>query len=223
MKTVVLLSGGLDSTTLLYDRMRGGDEVFPISFDYGQRHKRELLQAEKILSGLVSSEGLRTPWRVVDLHTLAYMLKGSSQTDPSIEVPEGHYASESMKLTVVPNRNMIMLAIACAYAITMKAETIAFAAHAGDHAIYPDCRPQFVYRMDDVFQVCHFYPLNLRAPFLYFSKAEIVRHGRNLNVPFELTWSCYKGNEIHCGKCGTCVERKEAFVESGITDPTIYE
>jgi 7-cyano-7-deazaguanine synthase len=151
---------------------------------------------------------------------------GSSQTDKSVPVPEGHYEEESMKQTVVPNRNMILLALAGAWAISTKSDAIAYAAHSGDHAIYPDCRPEFTEAMSDALRLCDWHEVKLMRPFLYptpMSKADIVKLGTSLGVPFELTWSCYKGGEKHCGKCGTCVERVEAFQLAGVEDPTEYE
>lgn len=217
MKTILILSGGMDSTTLLYSLLADHYEVKCLGVNYNQRHKKELTYA----ADLCDSLGLE--WRIADLSGLDQFLTGSSQSDPTIEVPEGHYEEESMKLTVVPNRNMLMLSVATAWAISSKFDAIAYAAHAGDHAIYPDCRLPFINYMQDVLRVCHFEPINLLAPFQYKTKAEIAKLGYELGVPFEKTWSCYKGLERHCGKCGTCTERREAFQLAGIRDPTEYE
>jgi 7-cyano-7-deazaguanine synthase len=150
-------------------------------------------------------------------------MRNSSQTDDDIAVPHGHYTDESMKVTVVPNRNMVLLSVAIAEAISTGCENVAIAAHIGDHTIYPDCRAMFLLAMRDAARECHFEPIEILAPFIACTKAEIVHDGAELKVPFELTWSCYEGKAFHCGECGTCVERKEAFQIAGVTDPTVYE
>ena len=221
MKTVLIYSGGLDSTCLLYALLReakfiGGD-VKAIGFDYGQRHKKELLAAQKI-AALAEVE-----YRVIDLSSITPLLSGSSQTDSKVAVPEGRYDERSMKLTVVPNRNLIMLSIAAAWAISMKADRVAYAAHAGDMAVYPDCRPAFVNAANAVFGLCDWHGVRLYAPFVNLSKGGCLKAGVEAKAPFELTWSCYKGLDKHCGKCGACTERREAFQEAGVKDPTIYE
>lgn len=221
-KSVVLLSGGLDSTVLLADRIDSGREVLAVSFDYGQRHARELLAAERIASHYAVRH------RVLPVLALSRALEGAGSSQLSqVPVPHGHYADESMRVTVVPNRNMVMLALATAYAIAQEASEVAYAAHAGDHAIYPDCRPQFATAMRQAIALCDYKeraPL-LVTPFISVSKADIVQRGAASLVPFELTWSCYDPQGLlpkHCGKCGTCVERREAFVLAGVTDPTEY-
>jgi len=166
---------------------------------------------------------LNAKWSLVDLRALGALLPGSALTDPSVEVPEGHYEAESMKATVVPNRNAIMLSIAFGIAAAEGATGVAAGFHAGDHAIYPDCRPMFVDRFAAMQLASLDYPISLYTPFLYKSKADIVKEGTLLRVPFGLTWSCYRGGELHCGKCGTCVERREAFQLAGVDDPTEYE
>ncbi len=217
-KAVVVYSGGLDSTTLLYKLIAEGTEVRCLGFNYGQRHRKELERAADIC------ESLGVPYQVVDMSGLAALLPGSSQTDYSVEVPEGHYEEESMKKTVVPNRNMIMLAMAAAHAIAMDIEWIAYAAHAGDHAIYPDCRPSFVNAMERAFQQSDWKEVHLFAPYalIGLDKGDIVAEGIRLGVPYEKTWTCYKGLEKHCGKCGSCRERKDAFLKAGAVDPTEY-
>lgn len=217
MKVVEILSGGMDSTTLLYYLRDQGHKVRCLGINYNQRHQKELGYAK----GICDSLGIE--FQIADLSGLSEFLKGSSQSDLSVEVPEGHYEAESMKLTVVPNRNMLMLSVATAWAISTHSDAVAYAAHAGDHAIYPDCRLPFIDAMEDVLRVCHFEPVKLLAPFQYKTKAEIVKLGSALGVPFEKTWSCYKGLEKHCGKCGTDVERREAFDLAGVRDPTEYE
>jgi 7-cyano-7-deazaguanine synthase len=215
-KAVIIYSGGMDSTVLLYQLLAEGFEVKALSFDYGQRHIRETLAARAIC------ELVKVPHEVVDLSALAKLLPGSSQTDESVPVPEGHYAAENMKLTVVPNRNMIMLSVACAHALAMEYGWVAFGAHAGDHTIYPDCRPEFVHAMNKTMSKADWKQVSIVAPFIFMDKGDIAKRGHELCVPFELTWTCYKGEHKHCGKCGACQERKEAFQKFRIMDPTDY-
>lgn len=226
MKSIVLFSGGLDSTVLLCDRIAkwGKGEVGAISFDYGQKHKVELKKAVR-LSIILDIEHM-----IVDINSRSrydrhlFTNSGSSQVT-STPVPQGHYADPSMRTTFVPNRNMIMLSLASAWAISEKAEEVCFAAHAGDHTIYPDCRGDFIARFTDALFSGNYQPNVplVEAPFIMATKADIVKRGYELKAPMELTWSCYEGREKHCGKCGTCVERKEAFELAGISDPTEYE
>lgn len=216
MRTVAIFSGGLDSTVLLHELLAAGDEVLALSVDYGQRHRIELEHAERIAGGL----GLE--WQIADLSRISGLLAGSSQTSADMPVPHGHYAEESMKQTVVPNRNMIMLAVAAGWAIGRKADRLAYGAHAGDHTIYPDCRPEFVAAMRLALGLADWHKLELFCPFLTLSKAGIVTRGAALGVDFAATWSCYEGGRIHCGLCGTCHERREAFALAGVPDPTVY-
>ena len=223
MNVVLSYSGGLDSTVLLYHLAKQGHKVKCLSVDYGQRHRKELKAAREIclLAGVEHE--------VADLSHLLHLFAGSSQTSFHIPVPEGHYAEKSMQKTVVPNRNMVLLSLACAWAVATKTlgeeSAVAYAAHAGDHAVYPDCRPEFTAVMERAMLLCDWHKVSLLSPFvtLELDKTAIVRHGDRLKVPFALTWSCYKGNEKHCGKCGTCVERKEAFQLAEVIDPTEYE
>ncbi len=216
MKTVAIFSGGLDSTVLLAELLHQGDSVLALAVNYGQRHRKELDHAKRIAAQL----GIEI--QVADLSALAPLLAGSSQTSDDVPVPHGHYAEESMKQTVVPNRNMIMLAVAAGWALSRKCDRIAYGAHAGDHTIYPDCRPEFVEAMRASLALADWHTLELYAPFLKLSKGEIVRLGAERGVDFAATWSCYEGGAEHCGKCGTCVERKEAFVLAEVEDPTHY-
>jgi len=217
MKTIVICSGGLDSVTLAdkvatEHRLRG-----LLSFDYGQRHVKELESAAACAARLGVAH------RVVDISDVGRALTGSALTD-DVAVPEGHYSEETMKLTIVPNRNAIMLAIGFGMAAAQGAEAVAVAVHGGDHFIYPDCRPGFL----DAFQAMQEQALDgiaeirLYAPFANISKAGIVAEGARLGTPFAQTWSCYKGGARHCGRCGTCVERREAFAIAGVPDPTDY-
>ncbi len=217
MRAVVLVSGGLDSSTLLHHLVYQKIPCKAMTVDYGQRHKREMYSAAAIC------ENLFIPLTVVRLNELAGFMKGSSQTSPSIPVPEGHYADETMKVTVVPNRNMVLLSLAAAWAISNKFDTVAYAAHAGDHPIYPDCRPAFIDAMNHALLLCNEPGICLHTPFSVYTKADIVRLGVEIDVPYKLTYSCYKGGIFHCGKCGTCVERREAFQLAGVPDPTEYE
>ncbi|WP_269525931.1 7-cyano-7-deazaguanine synthase QueC [Coraliomargarita parva] len=216
MKSLVIYSGGLDSTVLLYHLHASGAEVHALSVDYGQRHRCELERAQAIC------ERLGVPQKVADLSAIQGLLAGSSLTSPEIDVAEGHYTEANMKTTVVPNRNMILLALAAGHAISIGAEQVAYAAHSGDHAIYPDCRNEFADAMAEAMRLCDWSPIELSRPFVNWTKADIVRRGAELKVPFELTWSCYKGQSQHCGRCGTCIERREAFDLAGIEDPTDY-
>ena len=166
---------------------------------------------------------MRVPHRILEFPELGSLLGGSSLTDESIDLPEGHYEEESMKATIVPNRNMILLSLAAGHALSIGFDTVAYAAHAGDHTIYPDCRPEFASAMENALGLADWQKLGLHRPFVDKTKADLVRIGHELGVPFESTWSCYAGRDLHCGRCGTCVERKEAFALAGIADPTEYE
>ncbi|OLT39775.1 7-cyano-7-deazaguanine synthase QueC [Saccharomonospora sp. CUA-673] len=217
---IVIASGGLDSTVLAYWLAARGAELTLLSFDYGQRHRVELEYAAEI------ARLLNCPHETVELSMLGRLLVGSALTDTDVAVPDGYYTDESMRATVVPNRNAIMLDIAVSVAVARKADVVAFGAHAGDHAVYPDCRPEFVERFTRSVRTANEGLLvddfEILAPFLTQSKTDIVRIGTALDVPFERTWSCYRGEATHCGTCGTCTERKEAFQQNGITDPTSY-
>lgn len=215
---VTLLSGGMDSATLLwYLKSMGYSPVHAVLFDYGQRHRKELSYAAQLaqMAGVAHS--------VANLQSFGALLPGNSQTDKLVEVPEGHYTATSMEKTVVPNRNMVMLSIAAGIAQSRGIYTLAFGAHAGDHAIYPDCRKPFVEALETALQLGTDKTFKVLSPFIRSSKTEIALMGATLGVPFEHTWSCYKGRTLHCGRCGTCVERIEAFRDSGVPDPTQYE
>ncbi len=218
MKTLVVCSGGLDSVTLAHKVAVDQTVIHLVSFDYGQRHRRELEYARRCATRLGVTHD------IVDITDIGRRLTGSALTDDEA-VPEGHYAEDKMRLTVVPNRNAIMLTIAFGIAMARRAEMVAAAMHGGDHFIYPDCRPPFV----DAFATMQRFALDglgqiaFATPFLRQSKADIVREGARLGVPFAETWSCYKGGARHCGRCGTCVERREAFHLAGIDDPTAYD
>jgi 7-cyano-7-deazaguanine synthase len=217
MRVLLIHSGGMDSTTLLFDLLDQDHEVQCLGIDYGQRHKRELECACRIC------EHCGVPFQVTDLSALRCLLGGSALTSDELEIPEGYYTEPSMRTTVVPNRNMILISVAAGYAIAQGCDAVAYAPHAGDHAIYPDCRPEFVLAMREAIRLAHWDDVELLTPYLEWTKADIARRGAALDVPFENTWSCYKGGRLHCGRCGTCVERREAFQLAGVPDPTLYE
>jgi 7-cyano-7-deazaguanine synthase len=216
VKTIVVCSGGLDSVTLAHKVAAERTLARLVSFDYGQRHKKELEYAHRCATRLM------VPHDVVDIAAVGCLLTGSALTSGGA-VPDGHYAEETMRVTVVPNRNAIMLAVAFGVAAAERADAVAAAVHGGDHFIYPDCRPAFV----DAFEAMQRHALDGLARISFYTpflrKADIVREGAKLGVPFAETWSCYKGGALHCGRCGTCVERREAFHLADVEDPTSYE
>jgi len=214
---IVLLSGGLDSTVLLGDCIERGYHARALTVNYGQRHVQETTAAWAV------AQHYGVEWQYLDLTVLRGVLAGSSQTSADVAVPHGHYADETMRATVVPNRNMILLAIAGAWAVSVKATAIAYAAHSGDHPVYPDCRPAFIDTMAEALRLADWHQVDLLRPFTVLDKAAIVARGHELHAPLGLTYSCYEGRRQHCGRCGTCVERHEAFVLAGVVDPTAYE
>ena len=220
MKAVAIMSGGMDSETLAYYLKQKYEDLHLVSFDYGQRHKKELECA------VIQADILKAKHEIIDISGIRPLLKGSALTD-AIDVPEGHYEEESMSQTVVPNRNAIMLSIAWGLACSNRADVLACGVHSGDHHIYPDCRPYFIQNLNESLRIGTMdhrkENLELIAPFINYDKTWIAAKGKELGVPFQYTWTCYKGLEKHCGKCGACVERKEAFRDSGGNDPTIYE
>lgn len=217
MKTLVVCSGGMDSVVLAHKTAAENTLLGLVTFDYGQRHKKELIFA----AGCARRLGVTHD--IIDITAIGAHLTGSALTD-DLDVPDGHYAQETMKITIVPNRNAIMLTIAFGVAAAKGADAVSTAVHGGDHFIYPDCRPGFI----DAFETMQRHALDgyadiqLHAPFVHISKSEIARMGADIDVPFVETWSCYKGQDVHCGCCGTCVERREAFHLAGIKDPTAY-
>lgn len=213
---VVIYSGGMDSYTLLHLARERGYQVHALSFNYGQRHVRELESARSVCE----AQGI--PHKVIDIRAMSEVMAGSSLTS-DLEVPEGHYEEDSMKATVVPNRNMILLSLATGYAVTVGARAVWYGAHGGDHAIYPDCRPEFVEKMDAVCRVANYDPVAIEAPFMAMDKGQILAEGLRLGLDYAQTWTCYNGREKACGRCGSCVERLEAFAANGVTDPLEYE
>lgn len=219
MKTVVVCSGGLDSVTLAHVVADTQDLTRLVSFDYGQRHAKELEFAAR------AATRLGVPHDVIDMRGIGAVLTGSALTQDDVDVPDGHYAEETMRITVVPNRNAIMLTVAYGIAAAHRDDAVATAVHGGDHFIYPDCRPEFT-RAFEVMQnhaLDGYANVSLFTPFVDIPKADIVTIGARHHVPFADTWSCYKGGQHHCGRCGTCVERREAFAIAGVDDPTTYD
>jgi 7-cyano-7-deazaguanine synthase len=206
----------MDSFTLLHRALARGLRVHALSFDYGQRHVRELACARQVC------QALAIPHKVLDIRAMSEVMSGSSLTS-DIDVPEGHYEEESMKATVVPNRNMILLSLATGYAVTVGAQAVWYGAHGGDHAIYPDCRPEFVEKMDAVCRIANYEPVAIEAPFMHMDKGQILAEGLKLGLDYRHTWTCYNGRERACGRCGSCVERLEAFAANGVRDPLEYE
>lgn len=215
-KVVVIYSGGMDSFTVLHRALADGCEVYALSFDYGQRHSKELNYAANVC------EKLGIPHKIVDITAINQLLAGSSLTD-NIDIPEGHYEEDSMKSTVVPNRNMILLSLAIGYAVSLKADAVYYGAHSGDHAIYPDCRPEFVLKMNEVSMLANYEPVSVHSPYLEQDKAAILADGLAMGLDYANTWTCYNGRDKACGKCGACVERLEAFAANQQIDPLPYE
>lgn len=191
--------------------------VLALSFNYGQRHSKELAVASHVCTNL------GVPHLISDIISIHSLIGNSSLMTGGDTVPEGHYEAENMKSTVVPNRNMIRLSLAIGYAVSEGAKEVYYGAHSGDHAIYPDCRPEFVNRMNDVAKIANYEPVEIKTPYLHMSKGEILREGLALGLNYTDSWTCYNGRERACGKCGACVERLEAFRENGVSDPLLYE
>ncbi len=215
-KVVVIYSGGMDSFTVLNRARKDGKEVFALTFDYGQKHIKEIDYAKRVCAEL------NIEHKVIDISAINQLLAGSSLTD-DIDIPEGHYEEESMKSTVVPNRNMILLSLAVGYAVSKGASKVYYGAHSGDHAIYPDCRPEFVEKMSDVCQIANYEPVTIYCPYLDQTKIDILTDGLKMGLDYGKSWTCYNGREKACGKCGACQERLEAFRDNNAVDPLSYE
>ena len=215
--TIVIVSGGMDSVTLLH-HLHAAKEgpVIGLSVNYGQRHGKELNFARE------QCHALGIEHVMANVGSWAREIPTSALTGERA-VPEGHYAADSMKATIVPNRNMLMLSFAVSLAISRGAKAVAYGAHAGDRAIYPDCRHEFYDAMGEAIAECDDNPPELIAPFVSWTKGDIVKRGLELRVNYARTWTCYQGGMMACGKCGTCVERLEAFAENSIEDPMQYE
>jgi 7-cyano-7-deazaguanine synthase len=217
MKVCVLLSGGMDSVAAFYEVLGTHEVAACLSFDYGAKHN-----AREIPFAKLHADRAGVLHQVIPLDFMNRLFK-SDLLQSGGDIPEGHYAEESMKQTVVPFRNGIMLAIATGYAESIGAGGLVIAAHSGDHAIYPDCREPFMRAMATAMGEGTYAKIQLLRPFIAMDKTAIARRGVELGIDFSETWSCYKGGEIHCGVCGTCVERREAFILAGLPDHTRYE
>ncbi len=215
-RTVVLVSGGIDSVTALYESVEVDKVVAAVSFRYGSKHNQQELRCANWHCKRVG-----VPQEIVPLDCLDNLFS-SDLLKSGGEIPEGHYQEETMKQTVVPFRNGILLAIAAGYAENKEADALVIGAHTGDHAIYPDCRPAFMDAMGESIRLGTYTGVELLRPFIDMTKTDIVQRGNKLGVIYAKTWSCYKGGACHCGKCGTCVERREAFQNAGVSDPTEY-
>ena len=212
---LIVVSGGMDSTTMLYEYRE--EIALAVTFDYGANHGPKEIPLAKMHCERLGIEHIVIKMDFMKDYFESSLLSGSEA------IPEGHYADENMRSTVVPFRNGIMLAIACGLAESRGLKRLMIANHAGDHAIYPDCREGFVKAMSMATQEGTYDHISIYAPYTNLTKGEIARHGKALGLNYAETWSCYKGGEKHCGKCGTCVERREALAEAGIEDTTIYE
>ncbi|RHW77235.1 7-cyano-7-deazaguanine synthase QueC [Colwellia sp. RSH04] len=215
-KVVVIYSGGMDSFTVLNRALKDGKQVYALTFDYGQRHVKEISCAQTVCSNL----GI--PHKVINISAINELLAGSSLTD-DIDIPQGHYEADNMKSTVVPNRNMILLSLAVGYAVSVGASQVYYGAHSGDHAIYPDCRPEFVLKMNEVCKIANYESVEIFSPYLEVNKSAILTDGMTMGLDYSNTWTCYNGREKACGKCGACQERLEAFADNKVSDPIDYE
>ena len=216
MKVLVLVSGGMDSVSALYDAAENHEVLGGVSFEYGSKHNpREIPCARH------HCEKLGVPFEVISLEFMSRIFK-SHLLQGGGAIPDGHYEEASMKQTVVPFRNGIMLSAAAGFAESIGAGGLVIAAHSGDHAIYPDCREGFMQAMGEAVRLGTYAGIEILRPFIAKTKADIALRGHELGVDFSRTWSCYKGGWIHCGTCGTCVERREAFLLAGLPDPTEY-
>lgn len=212
--SIIVLSGGMDSVTLLHQEKER--IALAVTFDYGSNHNARETECAAWQCALLGIEHLVIPLDFMGKYFKSSLLEGADS------IPEGHYASENMKSTVVPFRNGIMLAVACGLAESRGLSHVMIANHFGDHEIYPDCRKGFVDAMDKAMREGTYAGIGIMAPFTSISKTEIAKIGTGLGVDYSHTYSCYKGGEKHCGVCGTCVERKEAFRDAGMEDPTCY-
>lgn len=214
-KSLIIVSGGMDSVTLLHDRKE--QIALAVTFDYGSNHNKREAEFAAYHCKRLGIERIVIPLAFIKEYFKSSLLDGADA------VPEGHYQDENMKSTVVPFRNGIMLSIACGLAESRGLTRVLIANHAGDHAIYPDCRATFIASMSEAMAYGTYRNVTIEAPYTGISKTDIAKIGKQLGIDYSKTYSCYKGGEKHCGKCGTCVERKEALRDAGIEDPTEYE
>ena len=218
MKKITLIySGGSDSFTLLHHALDQGLDVDCITFNYGQKHAKEIDFAKSVCNELNLKHTL------IDIGDSAAIFGSSSLVDESNKIPYGSYKEDSMKSTIVPNRNMIFISYAIAYSIANEISEVWYGAHAGDHFIYPDCRPEFLKSMDVAAGLCDPSQVSVKGPFINLNKGEIFKIGISLGIDYSKTWTCYEGQELACGKCGSCVERLEAFADNKTTDPLNYK
>lgn len=213
--SVIVVSGGMDSITLLYDKKE--EIALAVTFDYGSKHNAREIEWAKVHCGRLGIRHIVIKLDFMQKYFTSSLLEGGD------EIPEGHYADENMKSTVVPFRNGIMLSVAAGIAESNGLKKILIANHGGDHTIYPDCRPEFIGAMDRAIANGTYEDVRIDAPYTNITKADIAKIGKHLGIDYSETWSCYKGGERHCGKCGTCIERKEAMALAGIDDRTEYE
>ena len=213
--SAIVLSGGMDSVTLLHSEKER--IALAVTFDYGSNHNAREIECARRQAARLGIEHIVIPLAFMGQYFTSSLLSGAD------DIPEGNYDDENMRSTVVPFRNGIMLSVACGLAESRGLRHVLIANHGGDHAIYPDCRPGFVEAMGRAMEEGTYDGVSILAPFTDISKAEIARIGARLGVEYAYTYSCYKGGERHCGRCGTCTERREAFRLAGIPDPTIYE
>lgn len=212
--SVIIVSGGMDSITLLHERHE--EIALGISFDYGSNHN-----SREIPFARMHCQRLGIKHIVIPLDFMSVYFR-SSLLDGADAIPEGHYEDANMKSTVVPFRNGIMLSIACGIAESNGLSRVFIANHGGDHAIYPDCRSEFIKAMDAAMSAGTYAHINIEAPYTEITKTDIALIGKAIGLDYTETWSCYKGGNVHCGKCGTCVERQEALRNAGIEDKTEY-
>ncbi len=212
---VIILSGGMDSVTLLYEQQ--ARIALAITFDYGSNHNQREAMYAKQHCQLLGIVHLLIPLEFMSRYFKSSLLEGADA------IPEGDYDDTNMKSTVVPFRNGIMLSIACGIAESRGLTKVMIANHFGDHAIYPDCREEFIRPMSEAMRAGTYVGVEILAPYTGISKTDIALIGKRLGVDYSQTYSCYKGGELHCGKCGTCVERKQALHDAGIVDNTLYE
>ena len=213
--SVIIVSGGMDSITMLYEYKE--DIALGISFDYGSNHNAREIPLAQMHCQRLGIPHITIPLDFMHQHFKSSLLEGAEA------IPEGHYSAENMASTVVPFRNGIMLAIACGMAESRGLKKVMIANHGGDHTIYPDCRPEFIRSMSEAMTQGTDTPVEVFAPYTSITKSEIARHGKALGIDYSETWSCYKGGTTHCGRCATCIERKEALLAAGIADTTPYE
>ena len=213
--SIIILSGGMDSVTMLYEYKER--IAIAVTFNYGSKHNEKEIAFAKMHCERLGIKHVIIPLDFMQQYFKSSLLIGGE------EIPEGHYQDDNMKSTVVPFRNGIMLSIAAGLAESNGLKHVMLANHAGDHAIYPDCRAEFVTAMSAAIANGTYDGITLFAPYTDITKTDIVRRGAAIGIDYAETWSCYKGGEKHCGKCGTCTERKESFREAGVTDTTEYE